>query len=154
MADQLAELNNGAQPDSLSALPQDLESLLNDAIAGKADSTPAAAPAPAPVVAPAPATAVVAAPVAAVAITSPDGLDWEGMYQAVMPAGSYTRPAIAAVAAAPAAAPAATAAAPSAPSAPAATAPAVVAARREAPEKRDERPQSAPAKEESIRIDA
>ncbi|WP_070246004.1 chemotaxis protein CheA, partial [Duganella phyllosphaerae] len=30
----------------------------------------------------------------------------------------------------------------------------VVAARREAPEKRDERPQSAPAKEESIRIDA
>jgi len=157
VADQLAELNNGAEPGSLPALPQDLESLLNDAIAGKADSTPTAA-APAPVAAPAPApvaVAVAAAPVAAVAITSPDGLDWEGMYQAVMPAGSYTRPAIAAVpAAAPvAAAPAAVATSADAP-APAAAAPVAVAARREAPEKRDERPQSAPAKEESIRIDA
>jgi two-component system chemotaxis sensor kinase CheA len=161
VADQLAELNNGAEPGSLPALPQDLESLLNDAIAGKADSTPAAAPAPVPVAAPAPVAAVVAAaPVAAVAITSPDGLDWEGMYEAVMPAGSYTRPAIAAVpvaaAAAATVAPAATTVATAAPaaSAPAAAAPAVVAARREAPEKRDERPQSAPAKEESIRIDA
>jgi two-component system chemotaxis sensor kinase CheA len=159
VADQLAELNNGAEPGSLPALPQDLESLLNDAIAGKADSTPAApAPVAAPVPAPAPvAVAVAAAPVAAV-ITSPDGLDWEGMYEAVMPAGSYSRPAIAAVpaSAAPAAvtaAPAAAAAASAAPAA-AAVAPAVVAARREAPEKRDERPQSAPAKEESIRIDA
>jgi two-component system, chemotaxis family, sensor kinase CheA len=162
VADQLAELNNGAEPGSLPALPQDLESLLNDAIAGKADSTPAApAPVAAPVAAPAPvAVAVAAAPVAAV-ITSPDGLDWEGMYEAVMPAGSYSRPAIAAVpATAPPAAPAAVTAAPaaaaaaSAAPAAAAAAPAVVAARREAPEKRDERPQSAPAKEESIRIDA
>ena len=158
VADQLAELNNGAEPGSLPALPQDLESLLNDAIAGKADSAPAApAPVAAPVPAPAPvAVAVAAAPVAAV-ITSPDGLDWEGMYEAVMPAGSYSRPAIAAVPAS--AAPAAVAAAPaaaaaSAAPAAAAVAPAVVAARREAPEKRDERPQSAPAKEESIRIDA
>jgi two-component system chemotaxis sensor kinase CheA len=163
VADQLAELNNGAEPGSLPALPQDLESLLNDAIAGKADSTPAApAPVAAPVPAPAPvAVAVAAAPVAAV-ITSPDGLDWEGMYEAVMPAGSYSRPAIAAVPAsaapaapaAPAAVTAAPAAAAAASAAPAAAAPAVVAARREAPEKRDERPQSAPAKEESIRIDA
>jgi two-component system chemotaxis sensor kinase CheA len=165
VADQLAELNNGAEPGSLPALPQDLESLLNDAIAGKADSTPAApAPVAAPVAAPAPvAVAVAAAPVAAV-ITSPDGLDWEGMYEAVMPAGSYSRPAIAAVPATAApAAPAAVTAAPAAPAAAAAAsaapaaaaaAPAVVAARREAPEKRDERPQSAPAKEESIRIDA
>ena len=161
VADQLAELNNGAEPGSLPALPQDLESLLNDAIAGKADSTPATpAPVAAPVPAPAPvAVAVAAAPVAAV-ITSPDGLDWEGMYEAVMPAGSYSRPAIAAVPAS--AAPAAVAAAPAAAAAAAASAapaaaavaPAVVAARREAPEKRDERPQSAPAKEESIRIDA
>ena len=102
VADQLSELNNGAEPGSLPALPQDLESLLNDAIAGKADSTPTAAPAPAPVAAAAPVAvaAAVAAPVAAVAVTSADGLDWEGMYEAVMPAGSYTRPAIAAVPAA------------------------------------------------------
>ncbi|MDR7052368.1 two-component system chemotaxis sensor kinase CheA [Duganella sp. 3397] len=160
VADQLAELNNGAQPDSLPALPQDLESLLNDAIAGKA-STPAAAPVAAPAPAPAP---VAAAPVAVAAVaaattatTSPDGLNWEAMYEAVMPAGSYTRPATAAVAAAPAAAVAAPAAAASAAAAPVAAAAEVVpvvAARREAPEKRDERPQSAPAKEESIRIDA
>ena len=163
VADQLSELNNGAEPGSLPALPQDLESLLNDAIAGKADSTPTAAPAPAPVAAAAPVAvaAPVAAPVAAVAVTSADGLDWEAMYEAVMPAGSYTRPAIAAVPAAAVvtgAAGAANAAAPvaaaSAAAAPAAAAPAAVAARREAPEKRDERPQSAPAKEESIRIDA
>ena len=160
VADQLAELNNGAQPDSLPALPQDLESLLNDAIAGKA-STPAAAPVAAPAPAPAPVAAapvtVAAVAAATTATTSPDGLNWEAMYEAVMPAGSYTRPATAAVAAAPAAAVAAPAAAASAATAPvAATAEVVpvVAARREAPEKRDERPQSAPAKEESIRIDA
>ncbi|MET0321796.1 MAG: chemotaxis protein CheA [Duganella sp.] len=168
VADQLAELNNGAEPDSLPALPQDLESLLNDAIAGKADSAPAPVaapiPAPAPVAAvPAPVAAVapVVAATAAVATASAGGLDWEGMYEAVMPAGSYTRPAMAAV---PAGAPAVVAAAPAvvpvtaaAPAAPAAAAAAVAAApvaRREAPEKRDERPQSAPAKEESIRIDA
>ncbi|KQQ33305.1 chemotaxis protein CheA [Duganella sp. Leaf126] len=168
VADQLAELNNGAQPDTLPALPQDLESLLNDAIAGKTDSTPAAAApaaapaAPAPVAAApvaAPAAAVAAAPAAPVSTASPDGLDWEGMYEAVMPAGSYTRPTVAAVA--PAAVTAANAVAPA--SAPPAATPAVAtaavvpvapAARREAPEKRDERPQSAPAKEESIRIDA
>ena len=160
VADQLAELNNGAQPDSLPALPQDLESLLNDAIAGKADSTPAAAPVAAP--APAPVAAPVAAApaaVAPVATASPDGLDWEAMYEAVMPAGSYTRPAAAVAGPAVAAAPVAAVAAPAVAAPVAATAATaevvpVVAARREAPEKRDERPQSAPAKEESIRIDA
>ncbi|MTV39458.1 Hpt domain-containing protein, partial [Duganella radicis] len=56
VADQLAELNDGAEPGSLPALPGDLEQLLNDAIAGKADSAPAkpAAAAPAPAPAPAP----------------------------------------------------------------------------------------------------
>ena len=160
VADQLAELNNGAQPDSLPALPQDLESLLNDAIAGKADSTPVAAPVAAP--APAPVAAPVAAApaaVAPVATASPDGLDWEAMYEAVMPAGSYTRPAAAVAGPAVAAAPVAAVAAPAVAAPVAATAATaevvpVVAARREAPEKRDERPQSAPAKEESIRIDA
>jgi two-component system chemotaxis sensor kinase CheA len=141
VADQLAELNNGAEPSSLPALPGSLESLLNDAIAGKTDSVgakPAAA-------APAPAPAAAAAPVAlAVAAPSADGLDWEGMYEAVVPAGSYTR----------------SAPAPAAPVAAAEIA-AVAAAVQVAPkareataEKREERPQSAPAKEESIRIDA
>jgi two-component system chemotaxis sensor kinase CheA len=160
VADQLAELNNGAEPDSLPALPKNLEVMLTDAIEGKTDSAgagkpaaaPAAAPAPAPVAA-APAPAAVAA--APVATASADGLDWEGMYEAVMPPGSYTRsaPPPAAVASAPAPAPAA----PPSPAEIAAVAAAVQVApkaREAAPEKKEERPQSAPAKEESIRIDA
>src|SRR5471032_993340 len=160
VADQLAELNNGAEPDSLSAMPKDLEVILTDAIEGKTTAAPAkvAAPAPAPVAAAAPAPAV-AAPASA---PSPDGLDWEGMYEAVMPAGSYTKPAASAAAPAPAAA--AETRAPSAPL-PAAELAAVVAAvhaagptsspaKREAAEKREERPHAAPAKEESIRVDA
>ncbi|MBV7535747.1 chemotaxis protein CheA [Duganella sp. sic0402] len=157
VADQLAELNNGAEPDSLPALPKDLESLLNDAIAGKSDSAPAKPAAAAPAPAPAPAAAA-AAPVAAAPAAAPsaDGLDWEGMYEAVMPEGSYTRSAPAPVAAAVAAAPAPAAAPPSAAeiAAVAAEVKAAPAARRETAEKREERPQSAPAKEESIRIDA
>jgi two-component system chemotaxis sensor kinase CheA len=154
VADQLAELNDGAEPSSLPALPGDLESLLNDAIAGKssAPAKPAAA-APAPAAA-APAAAPVAAAVAAA--PSADGLDWEGMYETVMPAGSYTRsspaPAPAAAAAAPVAAPAQSA--PSSAEIAAVAAEVKAAPRREAGEKREERPQAAPAKEESIRIDA
>nr|WP_315219274.1 chemotaxis protein CheA [uncultured Duganella sp.] len=142
VADQLAELNNGAEPHSLAPMPHDLEVILTDAIEGK---TGASAPAPAA----APAAAPVA--VAAVSITSEDGLDWEGMYETVMPAGSYTRPA---VSAAPVAAVAGAAPAPAA-AAPAAAGTAVAApAKRDAPEKREERPHAAPAKEESIRVDA
>jgi two-component system chemotaxis sensor kinase CheA len=151
VADQLAELNDGAEPASLPALPSDLEQLLNDAIAGKTDSGTAkpAAPAPTPVAAPV-AAAAVSAPAAA---PSADGLDWEGMYEAVMPAGSYTR---SAAAPAPVAAPApAAAAAPSAEiAAVVAEVKAAPAARRDAGEKKEERPHAAPAKEESIRIDA
>ncbi|NYE58889.1 two-component system chemotaxis sensor kinase CheA [Duganella sp. 1224] len=161
VADQLAELNDGAEPGSLPALPGDLEQLLNDAIAGKTDSGGAkpAAAAPAPAPAPAPAAAA-PAPVAAAPAAAPsaDGLDWEGMYEAVMPPGSYTRSAPAPVAAA---APA-VAAAPAAATPPnaaeiaavAAEVKAAPAARREVAEKKDERPHAAPAKEESIRIDA
>ena len=148
VADQLAELNNGAEPDSLPALPEDLEALLTDAIEGKAEAPKkAAAPAPAPAAAPAPAP-IAAVSAAVAAAPSADGLDWEGMYAAVMPAGSYTRPAISAV--------------PSA-SAPSAQLAEVVAAVQAAPparsrldsgEKREERPQAGPVKEESIRIDA
>jgi two-component system chemotaxis sensor kinase CheA len=87
VADQLAELNNGAEPHSLAPMPHDLEVILTDAIEGKSSAAPApAAAAPAP--APAPAAAPAAAPVAvAASAPSPDGLDWEGMYEAVMPAG-------------------------------------------------------------------
>jgi two-component system chemotaxis sensor kinase CheA len=148
VADQLAELNNGAEPDSLPAMPKDLEVILTDAIEGKTDSAPAKAAAPAPAPAAAPAAAV-AAPAAAAA-PSADGLDWEGMYQAVMPEGSYTRAA--------AAAPAAAASAPIPAAEIAAVAAAVQVAptprAREAGEKREERPQAAPVKEESIRVDA
>ena len=149
VADQLAELNNGAEPHSLAPMPHDLEVILTDAIEGKTGAAaPAAAPAPAPVAAP-----VAAAPVAAaVSITSEDGLDWEGMYETVMPAGSYTRPAVSAAPVA-TAAPAAAAPAPTA-AAPAAGTAVAAPARRDAPEKRDERPHAAPAKEESIRVDA
>ncbi|GJI94344.1 hypothetical protein RugamoR57_10620 [Duganella caerulea] len=154
VADQLAELNNGAEPDSLPAMPKDLEVILTDAIEGKTTAAPPKAAAPAPAAAPV-AAAPVAAPSAPAAAPSADGLDWEGMYEAVMPPGSYTKPAAAA------------APAQSAPSAPipAAELAAVVAAvqvanpasspaKREAAEKREERPHAAPAKEESIRVDA
>ncbi|MQA19063.1 chemotaxis protein CheA [Rugamonas rivuli] len=155
VADQLAELNNGAEPDSLPAMPKDLEVILTDAIEGKTTAAPAKAAAPAP--APAAAPAAAAAPVAAQASApSADGLDWEGMYEAVMPAGSYTKPA------ASAAAPAAQAASAPIPAAELAAvvaavhaaAPASSPAKREAAEKREERPHAAPAKEESIRVDA
>ncbi len=167
VADQLAELNNGAEPDSLPAMPQDLEVILTDAIEGKGNA-PAAAPAaaaPAPVAAPAaaPAPAPAAAPVSNAATMTADGLDWDGLYEAVMPPGTYTRPTAAPAAAAPvAAAPAAVAApapvaaapAPAPAAAPAAPSSAAAAVKREAAEKREERPHAAPAKEESIRVDA
>ncbi|MFC0166479.1 chemotaxis protein CheA [Pseudoduganella danionis] len=153
VADQLAELNNGVEPDTLPAMPHDLEIILKDAIDGKTDSAPAAA-------APAPA----AAPVNGNASTmTANGLDWDAMYEAVMPPGTYTRPAAAAApapaaaaaVAAPAAAPVAATPAAAAPAAVASgSGPAAAAVKREAAEKRDERPHAAPAKEESIRVDA
>jgi two-component system, chemotaxis family, sensor kinase CheA len=68
---QLTQLANGAAPDSLSAMPADLEKILTDAISG--------GDAP-----------VAAAPVAAVAVDeSPtEGPDWEALYLAVTPAGN------------------------------------------------------------------
>ncbi|XLZ70341.1 chemotaxis protein CheA [Massilia sp. SR12] len=152
VADQLTDLNNGTAPDALAPMPADLEAILKEAIEGKATSSkPAAKPAaPAPVAAPAAAPAA-AAPAAAA--PSADGLDWEGMYQAVVPPGTYVAPAPAAPAASDlraegiAAAQAAIGAAPAA--APAAPAPEA----RERPAG-EAKPSAAPAKEESIRIDA
>nr|WP_314540258.1 chemotaxis protein CheA [uncultured Massilia sp.] len=163
VADQLNDLNNGATPDQLASMPEELERMLKDAIAGN-DAAPAAAAAAAPAAvaaaaAPAP---VAAAPVAAAAApVSADGIDWEGMYMAVVPPGTYTPAAASAPVAAPveqAAAPAVVAASASAP----ASASAAVAEHAPAKpgwdgtERRNENKpaQSAPAKDESIRIDA
>ena len=82
VADQLNALNNGAEPDQLAPLPAALESMLKDAIEGKAAATPAAAR-PAPAV-------TAAAPAAAASAPGADGLDWEAMYMAVIPPGTYT----------------------------------------------------------------
>jgi two-component system chemotaxis sensor kinase CheA len=147
VADQLSELNNGAAPESLPAMPADLEAILKEAIEGKATSSkPAAKPVAAAAAAPAaaaPSAGNSPAPGAAAA-PSADGLDWEGMYEAVMPPGSYTRPA-AGEASGVAAAPAGVAAGVAEARAAAAAAPA---------DRPDGKPTSAPAKEESIRIDA
>lgn len=154
VADQLAELSNGAEPESLPAMPDDLEAILKDAIEGKSEAPAKAAAKPA--AAPAPAPAAAAAPVAApVAAPSADGLDWEGMYLSVVPEGTYTRSAAPAPAAAPApsAAPAA-AVAEGVAAAVAAAGPAAAPRARGEGEKREDRPQSAPVKEESIRVDA
>jgi two-component system chemotaxis sensor kinase CheA len=146
VADQLSELNNGAAPESLPAMPADLEAILKEAIEGKATSSkPAAKPVAAAAAAPAaaaPSAGNSPAPGAAAA-PSADGLDWEGMYEAVMPPGSYTRPAAGEASGA--------AAAPAGVAAGVAEARAAAAAPAERP---DGKPTSAPAKEESIRIDA
>ena len=149
VADQLTDLNNGTAPDQLAPMPADLEAILKEAIEGKASSAAGKAK---PAAAPAAAAAAPAAPVAAVASAAPaaapsaDGLDWEGMYEAVVPPGTYVRPVADAraegVAAAHAAAEGTQAAVP---------APAPEAKERPAGEPK---PTSAPAKEESIRIDA
>lgn len=151
VADQLTELANGAAPESLPAMPEELEVILTNAIEGKsmdAPAAPVAAPAPAVVAAP------VAAPVAAVAAPAAvtvgaDGLDWTALYNAVVPAGSQ----LAVVApAAPAAAPAPATAAVAA--APVAAKPAAKAVDGVVREERPDMRHAAPVKEDSIRVDA
>lgn len=146
VASQLTELSNGAAPDSLSAMPAELEDILKQAIEGNA------APAPAPAAVVTPAASTPAAPSAQAAngstVKASGELDWDGMYEAVT--GIVTTPdATAAVietaqdtpaaneVVAPVAAPVAAAPAPKAAGAPAAKA-----------------ASATPAKEESIRIDA
>ncbi|QOY93425.1 chemotaxis protein CheA [Massilia sp. UMI-21] len=153
VADQLNDLNNGTPPEGLASMPGALERILMDAIEGKGAASAPAAPAPvAPVAVPA-----AAAPLAAAPAAGDDGLDWVGMYNAVVPAS-------AAIAAAPAVA-APVAATVSATAAPAETAPADAAPaargsgwdgvdRRQNDKVADARAASAPAKDESIRIDA
>ncbi|MGX9220560.1 chemotaxis protein CheA [Massilia varians] len=157
VADQLNDLNNGTPPEGLAQMPEALERILKDAIEGKgATSAPAAAPAPVAAPAPAVAAPVAAAPAAVpapvAAAAGEDGLDWVGMYNAVVPAGSAI-----AAGSTPAAVPAA--AAPVAAAAPEA-APAAKQGgwdgvdRRQNDKVADARAAAAPAKDESIRIDA
>jgi two-component system chemotaxis sensor kinase CheA len=74
VADQLTELAQGAAPESLAAMPAELEAILTQAIEGK--EVVAAAPVE-PAAGPAAATPA-----------SADGLDWEAMYRAVVPDGT------------------------------------------------------------------
>jgi two-component system chemotaxis sensor kinase CheA len=153
VADQLNDLNNGATPEQLAPMPEALERILTDAIEGKTQAAPAAAPVAAPA-APAAAAPVAAAPAAAA--HGEHGLDWPAMYNAVVPAS-------AAVAAAPVVAAAATtdaapvAAQPAAQNdVAAAAAPAAAKAGWDGVDRRTDAKAaaSAPAKDESIRIDA
>ncbi|MBF8176878.1 chemotaxis protein CheA [Herminiimonas contaminans] len=88
VADQLDELANGAQPESLSAMPASLEDILTSAIEGKTE-----APAAAPAVAAAAVTSVTA-----VSTVGDDGLDWNALYLAVVPAGTVPELTVASVA--------------------------------------------------------
>ena len=151
VADQLTELANGSAPESLPAMPEELEHILTNAIEGKGMDAPAPAAAVVAEVAVPVAEAVevaAAAPAAAVSTASADGLDWEAMYNAVVPAASQIAAApVSAVAAAPAAMAAAPAAAAAKPAAKA----------WDGNERREERPEvrhAAPVKEDSIRVDA
>ena len=149
VADQLTELANGAAPESLPAMPEELEHILTNAIEGKGMDAPA--PVAAVVAEVVVAELVVAAP-AAGASASADGLDWEGMYNAVVPAGSQLAVAPSPAAAAPAAAPA-----PAAPAAAAAKPAAAAGKAWDGAERREERSDvrhAAPVKEDSIRVDA
>jgi len=149
VADQLTELANGAAPEALPAMPEELEHILTNAIEGKGMDAHAPAAAVVAEVAVVVAEVVVAAPAAAVSTASADGLDWEGMYNAVVPAGSQIA---AAAASAVAAVPAVVAAAPAAA---AAAKPAGKA--WDGAERREDRPEvrhAAPVKEDSIRVDA
>ncbi|MCC7682886.1 chemotaxis protein CheA [Janthinobacterium sp. FW305-128] len=154
VADQLTELANGAAPESLPAMPEELEHILTNAIEGKGMDAPVpAAAVVAEVAAPVAEVAEVpaATPAAAVSTAGADGLDWEGMYNAVVPEGSRVAAApVSAVAAAPAVVAAAAPAAAAAAAKPAAKA-------WDGAERREERPEvrhAAPVKEDSIRVDA
>jgi two-component system chemotaxis sensor kinase CheA len=134
VSDQLTALSNGTSPEQLSTMPAALEQLLNDAIEGKASSAPAKKENKAAAVAATPtATAVTLAATTSsdTATLVADGdVPWEAYYRAVTPPG--TLPDVAVVNP-------------------------IVKQEQEAVKTSlatNEVKQSAPAKEESIRIDA
>jgi len=135
VADQLSQLANGASPETLPAMPVELENILTHAIEG--NESPAAAPVAAPATAEVIDLPVAAASASASASTmTADGLDWEALYRAVVPSGTAPDVQVAAV----------KAPTPLPPS----TAPATKASTDEA----GARPITAPVKEDTIRIDA
>jgi len=158
VADQLTELANGAAPDSLPAMPGELEAILTSAIEGGAEAAATTAPVPATAVVPA-TDAAAAAP----ADVDENGVDWHALYLAVVPSGTALPAQAAPAQAAPApATPAATTTDTAAP-APAAATPARETPAKEAPakagwdgvERRAANQAAAPSvKEDSIRIDA
>jgi two-component system chemotaxis sensor kinase CheA len=160
VADQLTELANGAAPESLPAMPEELEIILTNAIEGKEDAhapvaaVPVAAPAPVAVAAPvaAPASAAASAPVDLPA--GAEHLDWEGMFMAVVPPGTYVPAAAPAAAAAPTAAAAVAPAAAKPAAKPAAKNWDGVERRAGEGETQGRAAPAAPIKEDSIRVDA
>jgi two-component system chemotaxis sensor kinase CheA len=82
VADQLTALSNGTTPDQLSTMPKSLEKLLNDAIEGKASSSSKAP------VQKEPAKVLAAASADQIQTTSQDGINWDAYYRAVVPAGT------------------------------------------------------------------
>lgn len=88
VSDQLTALSNGVEPDQLSTMPKALEQLLNDAINGKT-SAPAKASKAAVAEVPAAKSAENTPTVSAAAHDKQDGeVDWEAYYRAVVPAGT------------------------------------------------------------------
>jgi len=133
VADQLTALNNGVPPEQLSTMPKALEAMLTDAIESKGVSKKAAAPASHAAATPEPVATGAVPP----SDNSADGINWEAYYRAVTPEGTLPE-----------------------------SAPAVVATAPKAPSAKEEHEavksslssadvrHNAPAKEESIRIDA
>lgn len=88
VSDQLTALSNGVEPDQLSTMPKALEQLLNDAINGKT-SAPAKASKAAVAEVSAAKSAENTPAVSAAAHDKQDGeVDWEAYYRAVVPAGT------------------------------------------------------------------
>lgn len=124
VGDQLKQLANGAAPESLPAMPSELEDILTQAIEGKEAVV---------------AEAAVETRAAPVETISDDGLDWEALYNAVVPIGRATR---------------SIPAAPAQTSAQTSTQPATVTPLTKLSVEDGARPIIAQVKEDSIRIDA
>lgn len=99
VADQLTALNNGVPPEQLSTMPKALEAMLTDAIESKGVSKKAAAPATPQVAATTPEP--VAVSTSTPSANNTDGVDWEAYYRAVTPVGTLPEPVATALATAP-----------------------------------------------------
>src|SRR5450830_1709876 len=84
VADQLTALNNAVAPDQLSTMPKSLETMLTDAIESKGVSKKAASAAAPAVKSPTAPVEVASAP----AQNQDGNIDWAAYYKAVTPAGS------------------------------------------------------------------